>query len=301
MYAVTGYLILVAALMLTHPAHCMSVTAEITSNAKFLAKLEGPIRAGDAEKVRKLFEQSRDPQPYIYLDSPGGDVQEAMAIGKVLRANEAVVSIGKCASSCVLILAGGVQRRLNFSNKDGGVGLHRLYFSRLSPSVSTEAVTAQRRKVLTEVSEYLRSMNVTQQLLEMMEAIPPESIRYLTEQEATNLGLSAPDPVWDERDVARQAADRGTTSMEFRRRRAQVDPRCFRFAITDGERYLICEEATLLGLSTKVYRERYKTYKAWWSAVREKHDGLVTSAMKAAASVCWTRIVANGEGACPVI
>ena len=278
----------------------MTVTKESMDShgTPLIVKLDGPIVRGDAAKVMAVLKQQRGDRGLVYLDSPGGDVHEAMSIGRLIRESELTVGVGKCASSCVLVLVGGVQRLLGIEDVTG-IGLHRLYFSSLSPSASTDVVTARRRKVVAEVSDYLRSMNVTQQLLEMMEAIPPESIRYLTSKEADNLGLRAPDPVWDERYVAREAADRGTTSMEYRQRRARVEVRCDNL-LRDIAKYTNCEEATLLGLKTREYLERHKRYTTWVSAVRAKHDDSFPPGAKAPAVLCWRRIHAEAAVDCPV-
>jgi hypothetical protein len=61
-----------------------------------LAKLDNPTRIG-----------------MIQLSSNGGDVEEALRLGRILRKNKIQVIIpmdSHCYSSCVLLLAGGVAR-----------------------------------------------------------------------------------------------------------------------------------------------------------------------------------------------
>jgi hypothetical protein len=74
----------------------------------------------------------------VELNSPGGDVSEAMQIGRLLRQRfmyTFVLADHECASACVLILMAGVGRMPMPSSR---VGLHRstfdpAYFASLTP------------------------------------------------------------------------------------------------------------------------------------------------------------------------
>src|SRR5262249_4388077 len=69
----------------------------------------------------------------LHIDSPGGSVTAAMAIGRLIRKENMRVSVGfptksvpvkivgRCISACVLILAGGVGRVFSV------IGIHRPY------------------------------------------------------------------------------------------------------------------------------------------------------------------------------
>jgi hypothetical protein len=111
------------------------------------AYLRGNIEKGDFKKVRGFYQKNQKILNVLQLDSPGGDVAEALLIGKLLRrdlitaqapersvssiypsgelrylgAEENLLCKGSeciCASACALIWFGGVERR-------GAVGLHR--------------------------------------------------------------------------------------------------------------------------------------------------------------------------------
>ena len=61
------------------------------------------------------------------INSPGGSVSAAMAIGRRFRKERAWLGVnGSCISACVLILAGAVDRQIG---KSGVVGIHRPYLA----------------------------------------------------------------------------------------------------------------------------------------------------------------------------
>jgi hypothetical protein len=63
--------------------------------------------------------------PLVGLDSPGGSVIAAMAVGQLIRHKNMAAGVlqrATCSSACVLILAGGVSR---FVSPDGKIGIGR--------------------------------------------------------------------------------------------------------------------------------------------------------------------------------
>jgi hypothetical protein len=104
-----------------------------------------------------------------------------------------------------------------------------VYWTELSASLSAEEVQSRRRELVERVRAYLDEMNASPLLLPMMEAVPPEKIRYLTEREIEELGITGEDPVYNERWVSRQAHVIGISSVEYRRRDAKADAKCEAF------------------------------------------------------------------------
>ena len=199
-----------------------------------------------------------------------------MQIGRLLRQHEAQVTTDNCLSSCVLILIGGVERNVytystlsSFAKRARGIGLHRPYFSTVSPSLSSSEIAQKRQKLTAEIAAYLQEMNVSSRLLDLMEAVPPEKMKFLTAAEVSDLGLDAPDPVWDEKDVAARAAAHGVTSSEFRRRRVSVEAICpsavgtARHSAAQIEESLDCAEAVGWGLGLGEYRSRKQQFEKW--------------------------------------
>ena len=75
-------------------------------------RLQGTIQAGDASRLLELFRGTEPFAGAMQLDSPGGDVNEAMALGRLVRsAMLATNSIRACDGACFLIWVAGVERR----------------------------------------------------------------------------------------------------------------------------------------------------------------------------------------------
>jgi ATP-dependent protease ClpP protease subunit len=158
---------------------------------------------------------------YVFvLNSKGGDVEQAMRIGRHVRQLEARVQVQGnryCYSSCVLILAGGVTRWHVFN-----VGIHRPYFDHLRSGLSQTEVATIVRRLDEEIVKYLEQMNIPTTLWEAMKATPPEEMHLLSREELKRFMLYGDDPVFEERKVAHEANEMGITSEELRKRFAAV-------------------------------------------------------------------------------
>jgi hypothetical protein len=82
----------------------------------------GQIAAGDAVRFEAFLDTLPEAPDWVALDSPGGIVDEGLAIGRAIRAREigtAVLPGTICLSSCPYALAGGAERRVS---REGAVG-----------------------------------------------------------------------------------------------------------------------------------------------------------------------------------
>src|SRR3989442_1259589 len=62
----------------------------------------------------------------VVLNSPGGSVADAMAIGRLIRAKKFATEVEAakyCASSCPLVFAGGIERR---AGEKAVIGVHQV-------------------------------------------------------------------------------------------------------------------------------------------------------------------------------
>jgi|CXWL01.1.fsa_nt_gi hypothetical protein len=171
--------------------------------------ITGEIAKGDYEKVRASLAQNYKIIPLFYLHSPGGDVDEAIKIGRLFRKYLIQVSAPSdygdglwlpvfnslggdlacrgsnctCASACALIWFGAVTRQ-------GTVGLHRPrfldeQFKMLPPA---EASIAYRR-LLDKITDYLNEMEVPNPMADAMVATESSDIQWIDE---TMNGLDHP-------------------------------------------------------------------------------------------------------------
>ena len=158
-------------------------------NGKVLFGLvvEGDIELGDSDRLLSdilIFNFAREPNVVrtIYLRSRGGEVAEAMKMGKLIRRLRLEVEIpvqppgqattfsdvaprdgsnNVCASACFLVFAGGINRRGNL------LALHRPYISRESAvALSDVEYEANEKRALQEVREHLAEMDVNEFFVE---------------------------------------------------------------------------------------------------------------------------------------
>jgi len=130
----------------------------------------------------------------VELESPGGSLSSAMAIGVLIREGRfdtGVVARGKCYSACVLILAAGVHRTVT----SGKVGVHRPYYDRglYTPGASAR-VEADYGPVTEGIHQYLASMGVRDGLMDAMMKVPSKFMRHLTSREVATYGLDNNNP-----------------------------------------------------------------------------------------------------------
>lgn len=102
--------------------------------------LSGPIDAGLTNRVHASFARDGLTAVAIYLDSPGGDLGEALKLGRLLRETGLETRIGKavpegmeheqapeggqCDSACAYVFMGGEKRSLSEGQQ---LGLHRFW------------------------------------------------------------------------------------------------------------------------------------------------------------------------------
>jgi len=133
----------------------------------------------------------------VWLDSPGGNVDAAMKIGRLLHDTSSCVRVGRfqrpvsssnlCASACVLVLAAGAVRLA-----DASIGIHRPY-SVLGEG--TPSGDARCRAAAERIRAYLEEMLMPARLYEEMMRVSATDVHWLTRDEKRQLGLHTQDTV----------------------------------------------------------------------------------------------------------
>lgn len=216
--------------------------------------IDGPIVNGDTERfkalagqlasvVKRVYSECRT-QPQVILDSRGGDVDESLAIGRLIRAAPLRTFVRKgseCFSSCVFLLAAGVEREAY-----GKVAIHRPYFSNIPEGKDINEIRTARANQIRKISAYLESMDTSQSLIDAMTLVPPEKLRFLSRSESQLYRLIGEDPSHEEYRVNRWAKLYGLSTAAYRQRSVGVYERCERSF--KGETN-ICVNAEILGIS----------------------------------------------------
>ncbi|MEL7116960.1 MAG: hypothetical protein AAGP08_15500 [Pseudomonadota bacterium] len=143
--------------------------------------LLGSIADGDAERFDTWLAANRLPET-VRFHSTGGSVQDALAIGRRLRAEgvETEMSAGQvCLSACPYMLVAGTTRRVH---EDAYVGVHQHYFGENTALPAFLAVEDIQRGQ-GEVMAYLIDMGVDPALMQHALVTPPEAIYILVADE----------------------------------------------------------------------------------------------------------------------
>jgi len=167
----------------------------------------------------------------FYVDSGGGDIEAAMELGRYLRRKEADIQLDSntCASACLFVLAGAVKRQLYIGGPGylplARIGVHRPYIARSSSSASGANDDYTRTNKL--IKKYLEEMNIPVSLLDLMNSVSPDSVKWLKIDEV-DLYFPKADPVWLDLCFSRAAEKEGISKREYIKRaqigKGHVDP-----------------------------------------------------------------------------
>lgn len=190
------------------------ITIDGTITNKDVKTFEKILSIADenAKELGLVFEGETHGAVVVELNSLGGDVSSALAIGQHIRQFSAIVAVSEksvCASSCVFLLAAGNRRVVM-----GKVGIHRPYMS-VDEKMSVSAQKASYRNIESKVKAYLDAMNVPVHLYDRMIRIPPEKVHWLTESELQSYGLNENDPYFDEATTANMAQTFGVSKQDY--------------------------------------------------------------------------------------
>ncbi len=149
----------------------------------------GRIDETASARLRGHLESLPEPPDAVALHSPGGAVDQALAIGRRLREmglKTLALPDAACLSACPYALAGGVERIVS---RTAWVGLHQHYFdeSTLLPAfLAVESIQRGQGETLA----YLSEMGVDPTLLVHSLQTPPQDMYLLVEEELTRYRLA---------------------------------------------------------------------------------------------------------------
>jgi hypothetical protein len=164
-------------------------------------KVEGEIVPGDAQKLLGFYGKYGDMISPVYLRSKGGDVAEAMKMGRIIRRLRLETSVpvwdtGKapidqikvdhqenmvCASACFLAYAGGAIRFGNY------LALHRPFLPREEARKLSDAeYELAQKEMMPKVKAYLADMDIDQYWIDRMFSANSQEYYMPTWNEADN-------------------------------------------------------------------------------------------------------------------
>lgn len=153
----------------------------------------GTIAPGTAERFAEEVEKRGSYVRTVSLSSPGGSVEDAIAIGKLIREKgfgTEVAAGALCASSCPLVFVGGVERQ---AEEGAAIGVHQVYAS-IVPG-QTELIRAagttmaETQRTTARITRHLSDMGVDPAIWLHALETPPEKLYYFSPDEMTALRL----------------------------------------------------------------------------------------------------------------
>lgn len=214
-------------------------------------EISGQITKSDLQELARAVDimSGTKASPTFRLNSNGGDVEVAIAIGRQLRKFRALALTwdqGGCYSSCVFIFAGAVHRLAGSES----IGIHRPY-SNSTELRDYQTIQNDQLRLAKLAKDYLEEVNVLPSLYDAMVNIPPEKIKMLSEAELEQYGLLNVDPAEQELSDTADARKHEITKVEFMRRKTQINITCAaeyeRMTRGDGNGYFKCYEDVLSG------------------------------------------------------
>jgi hypothetical protein len=180
---------MISAMFLAMSANAADITFELAkhSDSKNIMIISGEIVKGDYAKFKNIITNTPNDKPFlILLDGPGGLIFEAMQIG--LDVNklryDTVAYKDICASACAYIWLAG-ERAIIDTDQNAKVGFHSPYyidkFGNKKSDNSTSAV----------LGGYLRDIGAGYSVITYATAVDGNGIRWLTESQAKEMGLTA--------------------------------------------------------------------------------------------------------------
>ncbi|MEO6180326.1 MAG: ATP-dependent Clp protease proteolytic subunit [Devosia sp.] len=157
--------------------------------------LTGTIDPGAAERVAAEIAAHGEYIKIVALDSPGGSVADALAIGRLLREKGLATSVtagALCASSCPLVFAGGKDR---IATAQSAIAVHQIYAATEGGTLGSRLAAAgnamsNAQTMTAEISRYLLSMGVDAEVWLRALETPPDRLTYFSAEELTRLKLA---------------------------------------------------------------------------------------------------------------
>jgi hypothetical protein len=176
-------------------AMAQPMTFELVSGGKLMAT--GTITPGISQSFAAEVGKRGDYVKTVVLNSPGGSVTDALAMGRLIRERKFATEVeaGKyCASSCPLVFAGGVERRAG----DGAtIGVHQVAALRSAANGPPRDEMNIAQNISARCQRYLADMGVSLQVWVHAMETPHDRLFVFKPDELKSLNMvtAAPAPI----------------------------------------------------------------------------------------------------------
>ncbi len=156
--------------------------------------LTGSIDIGSGERFAAEIAARGEYVQTVVLDSPGGSVTDALAIGRLIHEKGLATRVeagALCASSCPVVFASGNTRR---ASPRAAIGVHQIYAAALSDDPQNALRVAgtamsEAQSTTAAIIGHLTMSGVDPALWLHALETPPDRLYYFTPEEMTSLKL----------------------------------------------------------------------------------------------------------------
>jgi hypothetical protein len=177
------------------------MTFDLLSGGKLMAT--GTITPGISQSFATEVAKHGDYIKTVVLNSPGGSVIDALAMGRLIRERKFTTEVeaGKyCASSCPLVFAGGVERR---AGNKAAIGVHQVAVSAADVLGPPRDEMSIAQNISARCQRYLGDMGISLQVwVHAMETphdrlfvFKPDELKSLNIVTAGAIPVAAPAPL----------------------------------------------------------------------------------------------------------
>jgi hypothetical protein len=153
--------------------------------------LTGTIDPGAAERFAAEIAARGEYVQTVILDSPGGSVVDALAIGSLIHEKGLATEVAAgslCASSCPIIFASGAER---IASPNAAIGVHQIYASAMAgdPLRAAGVAMADAQSTTADIIAHLTKSGVDPAMWLHALQTPPDQLYYFSPEELTALKI----------------------------------------------------------------------------------------------------------------
>ncbi|ABD88758.1 hypothetical protein [Rhodopseudomonas palustris] len=160
---------------------------ELVNGGRLLAT--GSITPGVSEAFATEIAQHGEYIKTVVLNSPGGSVGDALAMGRLIREKKLATEVeaGKyCASSCPLMFVGGVERR---AGSKAAIGVHQVFAMSQAATGAPRDEMSDAQRISARCQRYLGDMGINLQVWVHAMETPKDKLFVFTPEELKSLNV----------------------------------------------------------------------------------------------------------------
>lgn len=175
----------------TDGAMAKPMSFDLVAGGRMMAT--GTITPGISESFAAEIAKRGDYVKTVVLNSPGGSVGDALAMGRLIRERKlsTEVAAGKyCASSCPLVFFGGAERR---AGDKAAIGVHQIFAASAPDPMAPRDDMSDAQRISARCQRYLGDMGINLQVWVHAMETPKDRLFVFKPEELKSLNIVTAD------------------------------------------------------------------------------------------------------------